>query len=241
MTMEPCSVVLPINDIDNAITTRDILSGVNEDGRCSNESTAHQNGAVLQRIKFNADEPWERSLRRLLEDIPDNVNTTNASAAGIDHPRLPDLLLLSRTDSRDYALEIEDGMDDNSSIISRTTSPIRRHTGIHRINSVTNKHVKKSLFDSDDDESDTNGTCRLSHKFSTESLLLYYDQQHLEDRCEQEDDSERNFGNDHPRSIFIRKASVVYENDNHESWLRSVEEARQLPVRPMPHLYLPMF
>jgi hypothetical protein len=272
--------------------------------------------SVMQGLTLNLNEPWERSLSRLLEDVSyanepntymanlsSNNSSGNTSVPIITSPTstmtataVPELMLLSRTESRDYALEIEGdsssgtimnlSMDDtttSSGVAShggdKTTSPIRSRLH-HPVGSIYRKTLskknltvagRKSLFDDsdNDDESDdtaASGKCRLTHKFSSDSLLLFYEQQqqYLEDRGEQEDESERKVADEsfpNERSFSIRKASAIcdeYDNDdyyysNYNSSNNYIYDARRLLIpelrssRPSTHrhppanLYLPTF
>ena len=120
--------------------------------------------------------------------------------------------------------------------------------------------------DNESDDTATSGKCRLSHKFSSDSLFLFYEQQqsqqqqqenNFEDRGEQEDDSDRKMTDASGRSFSIRKASAMgdeneYDDDNYY-YQNSYYESRQLfipdrrPSRPTIHrhppsdLYLPTF
>ena len=250
--------------------------------------------SVMQGLTLDLNEPWERSLSRLLDDVS-NTNELNGrimNSTGTSHrtasipimtsptstvqnmtttTAAPELMLLSRTDSRDYALEIEGdsgsssalmnlSMDDtsttttSSSVVSqgdghKTTNPIRSHSHPHyrnhphHIGSIYRKTLskkqlttagRKSLFDDsdNDDESDDtapSGKCRLTHKFSSDSLFLFFEQQqqqqqqNLEDRGEQEDESDRRVADENlsnQRSFSIRKASAIcddneYDNDDY--------------------------
>ena len=251
--------------------------------------------SVMQGLTLDLNEPWERSLSRLLDDVSNTnelngriMNSTGTSHRSASIPIMtsptstvqnmtttttaPELMLLSRTDSRDYALEIEGdsgsssalmnlSMDDttttttSSSVVSqgdghKTTNPIRSRSHPHyrnhphHIGSIYRKTLskkqlttagRKSLFDDsdNDDESDDNapsGKCRLTHKFSSDSLFLFYEQQqqqqqqqNLEDRGEQEDESDRRVADENlsnQRSFSIRKASAIcddneYDNDDY--------------------------
>jgi hypothetical protein len=229
------------DELETSGVVRTTLSVETEDDRSVERLMALNNNAILEGLQLNMQEPWERSLQRLLEEQPNPASDSAMNTPKTNNGRsvVPELLLLSRTDSRDYALEIEGSMDDNSSVISRGTSPSRRLSEIYRKISTSNRQLgRKSLFDSLDDESEGNGTCRLSHKISTESLFLYFDQQTLEDRCEQDDYSERICSDDDPRSVVIHRASAVCENNSRESWVVDVEGSQQ---RPVSNLYLPMY
>jgi hypothetical protein len=244
MAAEPRSVLSPIDAVDEIVTGLDIIpfSPEKEDERSVERLIKTNKIAILDGLKGKMQEPWERSLQRLLEEQTNTArgSTTNTPTTYNGRRVTPELILLSRTESRDYALEIEGGMDDNSSIVSRGASPSRRQLDIYRKNSLSNKHGRKSLFDSDDDESEANGTCRLSHKFSTESLFLYHDQSRLEDRCEQEDYSDRTCTDDDPRCVLIQRAGAIFENESQESWLVDMQGSQQRE-RPFSDLYLPMY
>lgn len=247
MATEPRSVMSAFDDVGDVVTGITSIPpfGVETEDNGSHDGMNKTNKkATLEGLKLNIEEPWERSLQRQLEQLPNMIresassNRTTLTVSG--RSVVPELLLLSRTDSRDYALEMEGCMDDNSSVISRGASPIRRRSDIYRRNSMSNKNARKSLFDSEDDESEANGTCRLSHKFSTESLFLYYDHQGVEDRCEHEDYSDRRCSFDEPRSVLIHRASAVYENESQESSFFNLEGSQQ-QERPIFDLYLPMY
>jgi hypothetical protein len=329
-------------------------------------TTPHQSyTSVLQGLTLNMDEPWERSLSRLLEDAvittPTNTTENHTSVSTITtsadmsqlvsptttttalHPyeynnssnttidqRIPELMLLGRTESRDYALEIEGTtktmmmMDD---VLSRNSSPIRRRsiyrthskqsmysknsnisTSGRHLNTISKNHSTnnnsnnkihynhhKSLFDSDhesdgDDTTTTEDQCRLIHKFSNESLYIFYDhnqhdhhfnhssntncmnnhQQNVEDRCEQEDDSERkdndtsvadikqheqrtDSSSNHNNKYSIHKASAICDDtdttenntDNfdyhHHHQYNESWPVQQQQQQHLPDLYLPMF
>jgi hypothetical protein len=295
-----------VEDNDTSISTEDAMNI---------ESVVHKPPAVyyqrsytsvMQGLTLNLNEPWERSLSRLLEDVS-NTNEPNrqmmnsyrgntilaptitSPTSTVQQTSVPELMLLSRTESRDYALEIEGdscsgtimnlSMDDStnsSSIVSngtKNTSPLRsRH---HPIGSIYRKTLSKkqlnttghkSLFDDSDNDDESNdtatsGKCRLEHKFSSDSLFLFYEQQqqreNLEDRGEQEDDSDRKMADEnHPseRSFSIRKASAICDEYDHDGYYNnSYYEYRQLlipdrrPSRPSinqyppSNLYLPTF
>jgi hypothetical protein len=208
--------------------------------------------SVMQGLVLNMDEPWERSLSRLLEEVVPNeyhqmmlydntMSLITSPTSTVDHQRnigAPELMLLGRTESRDYALEIESNsttnltMDDTSSVVSsdktttnRSGSPKRQfRDSIYRRNSRRGAKGqatgRKSLFDdSDGDSDDTEGSrkCRLVHKFSNDSLYIVYDQQQMEDRGEQEDDSERRMeetqmNHKQKRTFSILKASAVHDD-----------------------------
>jgi hypothetical protein len=104
----------------------------------------------------------------------------------------------------------------------------------HLNSSTTTTMGRKSLFDDSDNDEESDGSaisgkCRLTHKFSSDSLFLFYEQQqqqqqqqqqNFEDRGEQEDESERKVSDEclpNERSFSIRKASAIYdEYDNDE-------------------------
>ena len=281
---------MSISTIGGEVSVESIL------GKQSSDHHHHHRSytSVMQGLTLNLNEPWERSLSRLLEDVSntnepnnrflDSNNDMNRSVSSnvslpnvasptstVEHTTataVPELVLLSRTESRDYAVEIEGdstsgtsimnlSMDDtttSSGTISNGTKnsiPLRsRH---HHIRSIYRKSSSKkllttaghkSLFDDSDvdDASEgtaTSGRCRLTHKFSSDSLFLFYEQQqHLEDRGEQEDDSDRKVADDslpNERSFSIHKASAICEEHDNDDNLHynfysnnSYYESRQL-------------
>ncbi len=259
-----------IEDNDTSISTTG--DEVSVESILGKQSSDHHRSytSVMQGLTLNLNEPWERSLSRLLEDVSStnetsnhvlNNNSSNASLPNIASPTstvqhmtpssVPELVLLSRTESRDYAVEIEGDSNSGTSIMNLSMDDTTTSSGVvsngtknsiplrsrhHHIGSIYRKSSSKklltsaghkSLFDDSDvdDESDgtaTSGRCRLTHKFSNDSLFLFYEQQqYLEDRGEQEDDSERKVADDslpNERSFSIHKASAICdENDNDDN------------------------
>lgn len=96
------------------------------------------------RIVLNDTEPWERTLNRMLIEAnrmlsdPSTRKRKSSSLLQNRRPLASELILLGRSDSRDYALEIKGGnscSNDTSSCsnyISRSSSPVGRRRCIYR-------------------------------------------------------------------------------------------------------------
>ena len=128
------------------------------------DGTAETNNSISSRLSmrelsFDLDQPWQRSLRRELENIERSVDEKHA------RPR-PHKILLGRGHSGDYLIEYDD--DDDLTVMTEATGsssmPLRPQT-IHR--TVAGAHV--ALFkDEEDDESGA-----LSTDSSTDRIVAH--------------------------------------------------------------------
>jgi hypothetical protein len=203
--------------------------------------------AVLQGLKLNVSEPWERSLLRLLQEAKASSKTCSVSedttTANADRSRpVAELILLGHSESRDYALEIE-GNDDNiiTSILSRSsnTSPSRRQKQQHSIYRPTGADTEHALFDDhtyDDDDNDEiisksdsgGGGGKTSHKGSAgtcNNCKYTTEQQQVEARGEQ-DASDRD-NTSKSNNIIPRGTSIVTSGRKRSFPIRKARAVRE--------------
>lgn len=220
----------------------------------------------MQGFKLNKSEPWERSLLRLLQDAQTLSNTflpvpatfSTIMQAANNGP-VPELVLLGRSESRDYALEIERPYDDGkaSLVSSRNTSPARKQLrSICRVTAAAAAETRSliddcSSYDEETSKSDSGKIVRTPSNNINNKRQWYTgcDHDQIEDRGEQ-DASDRESHIITPRSNYmtadgkhsfrIRKARAVREDDDqHVEWLLDVNDM-DLPRLPMPDLRLPL-
>lgn len=188
--------------------------------------------AALQGLKLDIAEPWERSLLRLLQE-----GKASFSPAGVmtstTRPFPEQLMLIGRSDSRDYVFEIEGQHDDNKKVPSRNTGSSRT--------------ALASLALLDDSYDEEISSYNILRKFPSADIENADRQQQAEARGEQNaSDRDNNKTNTHglfvhpsdsTRSFSLRKARAVREEDN--VWFLDVND-KELPRPPMPDLRLPL-
>jgi hypothetical protein len=160
--------------LSDSVTTRGMESPPRSNGVPSDASLS--SSKLSESVKLNDAEPWERSLSRMLlqaATMP-RSNTHHHSCVSATTPNrqsiTAELILLGRSESRDYALEIEGSPSSNpaSTNSSRNPSPARTRS-IYRSPPPGSQSLldsSSSSFEDEDVDHDDVGDSSVAHKDS---------------------------------------------------------------------------
>lgn len=200
----------------------------------------------MQELRLNTDEPWERSLLRLLQDAqPSNIVTPNAEMAAHYCPTA-ELTLLERSESRDYAHEINVQHDDSTTTLSRTTSPFNR-SSIYRAAEAAHSFVAEGEtgYHTDSGRAISDSSAP-GHNDNADQVSM------AEARGEQNASGREmnrkklrsaNASADGKRSFLIFKATAVREDDDDRLVVRTVahgNDSEQNGRSSIPDLLIPL-